>query len=52
MLMFSLSDFFLPTELLLIYPIVIWSRSMGLDIIWKNILYNISSNERELKVIY
>ena len=34
---------FLTPELFLIYPILIWSRSRGLDVIWRNLLYNILS---------
>ena len=30
--------FFLPRELFLIYPILIWSRSKGLNIIWTIVL--------------
>ena len=43
---------FLPIELVLIHYILIWSRSRGLDVVWKNIFYNILSNEWELKVVY
>ena len=40
----SLLEFFLLTELFLIYAILIWSRPRGIDIIWANIFYNILSN--------
>ena len=50
--MFSLLETFLRTELFLIYPILIWSRSRVIDIVWKNMLHNIPSNEWELKVVY
>ena len=49
---FSVRNSFLPTELFLIYPIFMWSRSRGIDIIWKKILHNILSNEWESKVVY
>ena len=39
---------FLPTELVLIHHILIWSRSMGLDMIWKNLFYF----EWEMKITY
>ena len=44
--------FFLPTELLLIHPILIWPRPKCLDIIWKNILNNILSNDYKMQVVY
>ena len=43
---------FQPTEIFLIYPILIWSISRGLYIIWTNILYNTLSNKLELEVFY
>lgn len=42
--------FFLSTELFVIYPILIWSRSRCSDIVWTNVFYDILSNEWELKV--
>ena len=42
----------LPTELFLIYPICMRSRSKDVDIIWTNILCNILSIEWELKIVY
>lgn len=44
--------FSLPTELFLIYPILIWSSSRSLDIIWANIFHKLLSNAWELKVGY
>ena len=49
---FSVRNSFLPTELFLTYPIFMWSRSRGIDIIWIKILHNILSNEWESKVVY
>ena len=49
---FSVRIIFLQTELFLIYPILIWSRSRGLDIIWTNIVNNILSIEWKLKIAY
>ena len=43
---------FLPTELFLIYPICMRSRSKDVDIISTNILCNILSIEWELKIVY
>ena len=43
---------FLPTELFLMYPILMKWRLRDIDIIWTNILYNILSTERELTVAY
>ena len=43
---------FLPTELFFIYSILIWSKSMGIDILWTNMLYNILSNDWELTNAY
>ena len=43
---------FLPTGLFLIYLIIMWWRSRGLNIIWTDILYNILSNEWEMKIVY
>ena len=45
---FFLLDFFLLTELLLIYIILMWLR--GIDMKWTNILNNILSSEKELVV--
>ena len=43
---FSIRNLFLSTELFLIHPIPIWSRSRGLDTKWTKILHDIlSSNE-------
>ena len=41
--------FFLPTELILTYPILIWSRSISLYLILSNKLHKILSKEWELK---
>ena len=49
---FSVRNSFLPTELCLIYPILMWSRSRDIDITWINILHNILSNELESNVVY
>ena len=49
---FSVRNSFLPTELFLTYPIFMWSRSRGIDIIWIKILHNILSNEWESKVVH
>ena len=43
-------DFFLPTKLILIYPIFILSRSKGVDMIWTNILRNMLSVGLKLSV--
>ena len=41
----SVGSSILPTELILIHHILIWSRSRGIDKIWTNKLYDILSNE-------
>ena len=50
LLIYSVRNFFISIHLFLIHPILIWSRSRGLDLIW--LLHNILSNEWELKVVY
>ena len=47
-----LLESFLSTELVLVYPILIWSISRVIDIVWTNMLYNILSSECELKIVY
>ena len=48
---FSVRNSFLPTELFLIYSILMRSRSRGIDRIWINILHNILSYDWESKVV-
>ena len=43
---------FLPAELFIIYPILIWSRLRSLVITWTKIFSKILNNECELKVPY
>ena len=43
---------FLPAELFIIYPILIWSKLRSLVKIWTKTFYNILNNERELKIAY
>ena len=48
---FSVRNSFLPTELFLIYSILMRSKSRGIDRIWINILHNILSTDWESKVV-
>ena len=49
---YLLNIFFVRNIFPTICPILIWLRSRVIDIIWTKMLYNILSNERELKVVY
>ena len=42
---------FLPAQWFLINPILIWSRSRDLDVIWTNILYNILCDKYEFLIV-